>query len=236
MSQQLRSTINKNIYMIDSMNLGKRIESRLTELGWQRGDLLSRVPALSPQSLSALITRDSRRSEHDVAIAAALGVNLLWLVAGEGEKLAGHNSQTASDNINIRLSPMVRDPHLACILPVNKGLSISKAWMSALFPNLPDTSDLCLVPVSGYGMAPTFGAGDLLLVDQSVRAVGEDGIYLVKIGDKPARPRRLQESPDGSVLILSDNPQYQPAIVPPENLDQMHIHGRALYAWTGKRL
>lgn len=228
--------VNTNIYMMSHMNLGKRIESRLTELGWQRGDLLSRVPALSPQSLSALITRDSRRSEHDVAIAAALGVNLLWLVAGEGEKLAGHNGQPANDNITIQLSPMVRDQRLACILPVQKGLSISKAWMNALFPNLPDTSDLCLVPVSGYGMAPTFCAGDLLLVDQSVRAVDDDGVYLVKLGNKSPRVRRLQESPDGSILILSDNPQYQPAIIPPENIDQVHIHGRALYAWTGKRL
>jgi hypothetical protein len=61
------------------MNLGKRIEIRLTELGWERNDLLDRVPDLTAQRLSALIKRDSKRCELDYQIAVALGVTLHWL-------------------------------------------------------------------------------------------------------------------------------------------------------------
>jgi hypothetical protein len=64
------------------MNLGKRIEQRLKDLNWDRKDLLEKVTELTPQALSNLIRRDSRRSEWDEAIAAALGVNVLWLVYG----------------------------------------------------------------------------------------------------------------------------------------------------------
>lgn len=64
------------------MNIGGRILERLKFLGWERKDLLERVPNLTPQSLSNLIVRDSVRSEYDVAIAEALGVSVMWLVYG----------------------------------------------------------------------------------------------------------------------------------------------------------
>lgn len=65
------------------MNLGKRIEKTLGDLRLERKDLLARVPDLTPQALSNLICRDSKRSEWDEAIAKALGVSVLWLVYGK---------------------------------------------------------------------------------------------------------------------------------------------------------
>lgn len=64
------------------MNIGGRITKRLKDLQWERADLLSRLPELSPQALSNLIVRDSKRSEWDVKIADALGVSVMWLVYG----------------------------------------------------------------------------------------------------------------------------------------------------------
>lgn len=69
----------------DCMNLGKRIEARLSDLRWSRNQLLEKVTELTPQALSNLITRDSRRSEWDEKIAEALGVSVLWLVYGHEE-------------------------------------------------------------------------------------------------------------------------------------------------------
>jgi len=64
------------------MAIGTRIVERLKDLGWERGDLLSAVPSLTPQALSNLIRRDSKRSEWDLAIAKALKVRVTWLVYG----------------------------------------------------------------------------------------------------------------------------------------------------------
>jgi hypothetical protein len=86
------------------MNIGKRIEQRLLDLHWERNDLLSRVPDLSAQALSNLIRRDSKRSEWDEVIAAALGVSVLWLVYGRdtheylvAEKAANYNPSLSDD-------------------------------------------------------------------------------------------------------------------------------------------
>lgn len=65
------------------MALGKRIQARLDELGWDRKDLLEKVDGLTPQALSNLIVRDSKRSEWDEKIADALGVSVMFLVYGK---------------------------------------------------------------------------------------------------------------------------------------------------------
>lgn len=77
------------------MNIGGRISKRLEDLGWERSDLLAKIPELSPQNLSQLIVRDSKRSEWDEAIADALKVSVMWLVYGKEEKSEeGHDAQT----------------------------------------------------------------------------------------------------------------------------------------------
>lgn len=68
------------------MNIGTRIVARLSELGWKRRDLLDALPDLTPQALSALIKRGSKRSELDEYIAGGLGVSVMWLVYGREEE------------------------------------------------------------------------------------------------------------------------------------------------------
>lgn len=71
------------------MAMGARIAERLAELRWQQVDLLARVPDLEPGTLSALIRRDSKKSEFSEAIAEALGVNHRWLKDQLGPKERG---------------------------------------------------------------------------------------------------------------------------------------------------
>ena len=67
------------------MALGKRIHELLQRPGWDRKRLLDAVPGLTPQALSNLIRRDSRRSEWDEQLAQALGVSVTWLVYGRDD-------------------------------------------------------------------------------------------------------------------------------------------------------
>lgn len=66
--------------------MGSRIRARLDELGWKQRDLLDRVPDLEVGTLSALIARDSRKSEFSEEIAEALGVTHRWLTSGQEPK------------------------------------------------------------------------------------------------------------------------------------------------------
>lgn len=71
------------------MNMGKRIEAELRERNWSRAMLYDLVPGLDDGTLSAIIKRDSRSSKFAPAIASGLGVELHWLLTGEGEKHLG---------------------------------------------------------------------------------------------------------------------------------------------------
>lgn len=64
------------------MNLGRRIEFRLAEMGKTRAFLFEQVPGLLGPALSLAISRDSKRCKWDVEIAQALGVRLAWLRTG----------------------------------------------------------------------------------------------------------------------------------------------------------
>lgn len=68
------------------MALGKRIEEELGRQGWKQSDLASRVPGLSQQAISNLITRDSATSEFAIRIADAFGVSVRWLLDGVGRR------------------------------------------------------------------------------------------------------------------------------------------------------
>lgn len=84
------------------MNIGKRIELKLSDLKWERKQLLEAVPDLTPQALSNLIRRDSKRSEWDIEIAKALRVSLLWLVYGVDDDAPvsqQNNEHVVSENL-----------------------------------------------------------------------------------------------------------------------------------------
>ena len=84
----------------------------------------------------------------------------------------------------------------------------------------------------GDAMMPTFGDGDLLLVDVSVRAVESDGLYLVTSGGG-IHEKRISVNPVTRQLTLrSDNPLYP--VWPDCPPDQVTVLGRII--WQGRRL
>lgn len=94
------------------MNIGGRIVERLTELKWERKDLLERVPDLTSQALYNLIKRDSVRSEWDERIAEALGVSVLWLVYNKLPK-TDEKSIAAQEPSNLEYFPKAHTQHPA---------------------------------------------------------------------------------------------------------------------------
>ena len=94
------------------MNIGGRIQKKLSELGWERKDLLSKVPDLTPQALSNLIKRDSVRSEWDQAIADALGVSVLWLVYDIQNSEPPKPDPALQSPLVVAALRLDRDPHV----------------------------------------------------------------------------------------------------------------------------
>lgn len=70
----------------EPIHLGRRLGDHLAEIGMTQVQLAARVEGLTQQNLQAMISRNSKTSEHAVAIADALGLSIRWLLTGSGDK------------------------------------------------------------------------------------------------------------------------------------------------------
>lgn len=80
---------------------------------------------------------------------------------------------------------------------------------------------------TGNSMAPTISDGDSLLVDISDTTLRDGQVFFVKISDIFVA-RRFQNLPDGGVLIICDNSQFESIKVDPQHVDKMVVLGRLL--------
>lgn len=93
--------------------------------------------------------------------------------------------------------------------------------------------DLALVSIRGDSMAPTLSAGDLILIDTRSKQIGVDAIYVLEAAGE-LRVKRIQCRLDGTVVIKSDNPQYQVEVLGPDECSRLRIVGRVV--WSGRRM
>jgi phage repressor protein C with HTH and peptisase S24 domain len=93
-------------------------------------------------------------------------------------------------------------------------------------------SELAIVRVSGDSMANTLQNGDLILVDQSVKRVGRDGLYVLAAGMDVQVKRVSRDWASKTLTISSDNPAYPPSTGVGE--DDIAIYGRVV--WLSRNL
>lgn len=91
-----------------------------------------------------------------------------------------------------------------------------------------------VITARGDSMTGDISDGDVLFVDGRVRSFDTDSIYVMNWQGRPL-VKRLQLRRDGSVIIRSTNPAYEPEVVPPGEIDQLYISGRVLAVWGFKK-
>lgn len=69
-------------------------------------------------------------------------------------------------------------------------------------------------------MEPTIRDGTVLLVDTSVQEFKDNGIYIVVDGGM-VLVKRVNQSINGSVSLISENPLYPTKIIEPQQQDQL---------------
>nr|WP_086940030.1 LexA family transcriptional regulator [Thaumasiovibrio occultus] len=191
-----------------------------------------------------------------VAIALETGVTLDWLcsgcgpkfsnamvadVAGEAEVVKTHNvtgkpcTSVAVSALNEELV-MIPGYHVQIPsdqtdisdLPVRRYLGFRRKYLQ--FRGL-DESNLVVVFNKGDAMEATIKDNDSLLVDVSKRKLEDGRIFVVKLGDE-LYAKRIQKSFDGSVVIISDNKEYQPITIPAERVGELFVFGRVVNVST----
>ncbi len=71
--------------------------------------------------------------------------------------------------------------------------------------------------------------GDTVLIDHSRNTLEGEAVYVIRLDDH-LYAKRLQRHIGGGVAVISTNPAYQTMMVAKENLNELEIVGRVVWA------
>lgn len=168
-------------------------------------------------------------------IARALGVPVPDFFV---EQSTAHYAVARSARITVPVFDVEASMGMGRAQPENEtvigNLQLSEQWVRR---NLNVTSPTNLAMISAYGdsMSPTFSDGDVLFIDRGVNTISLDAVYVFSLNNE-LFIKRVQRKMDGTVVIKSDNPLYDPHVVKNDDRDSLQILGRVLWAWNGKKL
>jgi phage repressor protein C with HTH and peptisase S24 domain len=115
-------------------------------------------------------------------------------------------------------------------------MRITRSWLRAQLPTVSSPDQLAVLSAHGDSMRPTFDDGDLLLVDRGVQEVRVDAVYVLSLRGELFVKRVQRRITDGAWIVRSDNPLYDPIVVPDGDTPPLTVLGRVIWAWNGRRL
>lgn len=113
-------------------------------------------------------------------------------------------------------------------------MSINRPWLNRQ-ASFSSAHNLALITGFGDSMKGTFEDGDVLIVDRGVTDIKVDAVYVLELNDE-LYVKRLQRRPDGSVLMISDNKNYEPYLIANGERERFRVLGRVVLAWNARRL
>ncbi|WP_299001738.1 helix-turn-helix transcriptional regulator [uncultured Shewanella sp.] len=169
-----------------------------------------------------------------VRIADECKVNLEWLATGKGEKYNNNKSLEYCDeyayipvyNVTVSTGHGIYSKDES----ITRHLAFRKRWLQ--FRNL-TPSDLAVVYASGDSMEPTIHSNNSLLVATNQTSLKDGCIYVLRINDD-LFAKRLQKGLDGSVILISDNKEYEKQRIEKDKIELLNIIGKVV--WIGKDL
>jgi phage repressor protein C with HTH and peptisase S24 domain len=192
------------------------------------------------------------------ALARAAGVRLEWLASGEGPMRAPETgrleagAEPAGDDagqpgLQQQLVTMRRPgaappgyvllPRVEARASAGRGpglgsdevvdfLAFSEEWVRNTLHRRP--ANLALLEATGDSMDPTIRDGDILLVDTSVKDIQSSRVYVLQVNGA-LLVKRIQVRLDGSLVVKSDNPSYEPEVVRPDDRNPLRIIGQVVW-------
>ena len=101
-------------------------------------------------------------------------------------------------------------------------------WIRAALGREP--SDVIMQTAVGESMQPNIFNNDLLLVDTTDTTFRNFGIYVIEVRNERL-VKRVQRKFDGSLILISDNPVYQPEFIEADLAKEVAVVGRVV--WRG---
>jgi len=196
------------------------------------GDELARLTAIPRRTLEYYLTGQSEpKVARCVDIAKAVGVDIGWLASGEGEKLKGANLQSVAED-KYAYVPLY-DAHCSAGHGArSEGAKVLTQFAFTAYSLRKkglDSSQLLAIRVDGDSMAGFLSDGDTVMIDHSRSSLEGEAVYVIRLDDH-LYAKRLQRQFDGSIHIISENKAYRDMVVPRDQLNDLEIIGRVVWA------
>jgi len=211
------------------MDLGARLLQRMVEKDLSQAELARRIGIAQP-SVNHLIKNGPQGSKHLNAIARELKTTPEFLTGqtdnpDEGYVALPSINEVAESLDLVEVSEIDLKYGMGSTdleVPITKVTRhFSRAWLRQYTNAHP--SELVWAQGIGDSMFPTIWDSDVLLIDMSEKAVRvSDKFWAIAYGNS-GMVKRLRPMPDGSVRLLSDNPNVPDDVA---HDGEMHVIGR----------
>lgn len=209
---------------------------RRMETGGFNQKSLARAAGLNETAVRDILIGKSRHPRHDTVqkIAGALQCTAAELLETGGAQGAGAGRASFDDEFifvpTYEVAASAGDGIVIDHEFETGRLAFRLDWLRSVTSATPD--DLAVITVHGDSMYPTLADGDTILVDLKQRAVGRDGVYIVRFGEFVLVKRLLIDPVRREVTISCDNENY-PRLAPVDPSD-VDVAGRVI--WVGRRI
>ena len=181
--------------------------------------------------------------DRALKLAQAGGVSFEWLVFGMGEQAKSHhvssNDLIADQSAAYQSGEFTTIPayqvfasagHGATITdePLAEPMAFRSDWLRR---EGFDPAKMAVIRAKGDSMEPTINDGDVILIRLKNGEPPRDGLYVLHLSDG-LFVKRLQFDL-GGVRIISDNPLYKSRDLSKEELAELDLVGRVV--WAGKK-
>jgi phage repressor protein C with HTH and peptisase S24 domain len=187
---------------------------------------LARVLGVNRSAVTQAKNRGFAPEKWIFKLSRDYGLNPDWLAGGEG----GESYRTPDDDPDFKKVPKVNARLAAGGGSFEVGGEVEdyyafrRDWISRR--GNPDS--MVLMDIFGNSMEPEIKEGDTALIDQSRKEIIAGGVYAVGIEDT-VLVKRIEKRP-GSLVLISDNREYEPVEIRGEELDNARIIGKVV--WT----
>jgi phage repressor protein C with HTH and peptisase S24 domain len=196
------------------------------------GDELSRLTSIPRRTLEYYLTGQRElKVARCVEIAKAVGVDVGWLATGEGDRIKGLPAQSSADD-KYAYVPL----YDACCSAGHgswsdgaKVLTMLAFTAYSLRKQGLEPAKLSAIRVDGDSMEGLLSDGDTVMIDHARNVLEGEAIYVIRLDDH-LYAKRLQRQFDGSIQIISENKAYRDMVVPKEQLNDLQIIGRVVWA------
>ena len=233
---------------MQATTLAERLERCLKDRPGLSKAGLARACKVRPPSVSNWFDGRTKRLTGGNLLSAAsyLGVRPTWLANGEPPMREDESFDARISQVSETETPVgyVRFSLLDGFVAAGSGgyvpdypevvqyVEVAEDWAERNIRA--PRSAVRVITARGDSMTGDISDGDVLFVDSRVQDFDTDSIYVMNWQGRPL-VKRLQARRDGSVVIRSTNPAYEPEVVPPGEIDQLFISGRVLASWAFKK-